>query len=1387
MTVAVEPQVDRVPMSRSQQNMYNGAVQAGDPGLYLIGKSFRLHPIELSAFLSALEAAVAANPLQLCVLEPAQEGAGHPELVRRLQFSDIATVAPDQDDLTARTAEQLVILWSDDLTTKPLVRYTVRTGPDGQVVGLDIQAHHLLFDGGAIGVIEADLGRRLSQPEDGEPAGVGEGLARIVAAHSRESAKAAESLRRFGAAIQSELSEAARHRGYGQGSGGTTVGAAKGVLLETVTLSGKAFDAIDALAETKQIPLNILVAAAAVAVDASLRQSTQTLLIHAVDNRFGEPGLDVATCLVNSVAHPVRFPVFASVEDVARSLDREYVKASRRRWLREEQYRRMYLAINRTAHVEALTFNFIRETCAPALRPYLSAAPYVTDIGPVEGMTVSCVADEDRRTLTLSIWHRNDVPSTSAHPWVAERIAAALGSMTAMWHMPIAMAVNEWFGIGPDGARRRGDDPAGPSPVAARAWFLNIESVAAQSLRGRRFVESWIAWLIAADVAPGDIVVCTDDDTDKTVDLLIACHLAGCGYSVCESETELAVRADSIVEHAAGITPHVIDVAATTPAALDASSRANVAERMDQVTRDGDLADKTAYIMATSGSTGQPKLVPVSHGALALFAHAACRAYGWRPQDRILQCAPLTSDISVEEIFAAAICGAEVVRSAAMKSGDVGALVRDIRVLRPTLIDLPTAVWHLLCEDDETLAAIGRSGVRQVIVGGEAIRTRAVEQWLKCPHSSNISIISSYGPTETTVVVTHLPITAGDGSDWLRVGSPVVPNTVFVAFGEIVITGAAVSAGYLGMHSESFGVVSTGGGTPLRAFATADRVVFDEDGFPSFAGRRDAIVKIAGRRIDTAAIIGRLAEDPAVADVDVAEHNGALAVWFQAREGSDDTESAARIRRQLVGLGVGSFFVVGVPSIPRKPNGKVDKDGLRTLPQFVEAAPDAAGADEVAAGLARIWSGLLGRQIGAESSLLAEGVGSLDLIRILPATRQHLGRELSVLDLISADSAAYLAAAGATVDELAALDFAADIAADLERMMNVRPAPTWCGNDSQVVDDGPIVVLGASGIVGTGFARATLELKREGSLRPEVILVTRSELPDGGPWPLLEGMSGVRIARLGAEFHPGMLDELLRASGASTLVNCIGNTNVLAPYRDIRDANVEWVSAAVDASTAAGTRLIHMSTFVVNVEAAEARVTDPREAVYPYAASKALAELVVAASPSELDFTLVRLPRVLGEAGQLGAGADILVSVVDACIALQAYPSVALTEEVTTGVTAARSILGMAACQSTLGRGVTVMRGLPVVYADLLHGFGLEKLGLEEWKRQLDRSDWAERNPRRWSVIDAWAGLGLRLGSLTYADYLAKHRTLSLDTASVTELSAIPTSIRDLLVQGSSR
>lgn len=1386
--------VDRIPLSRSQQNLYNGVLQDGDPALYLIGKKYRFHPVPLPGFLAALEAMVCENPVQLCVLEAPTTAEDYPHLVPRLQFGDIVRVRAGDQVHTADGDFELQRTWASGILDTALVRYTVWTDERGDVSSLDVHAHHIVVDGGATGIIEADLARHLARHlagESYEPHSPAAGLVKLAEAHRRERAKVEESLGRVADAVQRELTEDARLGVQGQGASGAPGAAAKGVLRETVTVSGDTFDAILRLSESEQVPLNVLVATAAVAVDASMRQSTETLLVHAVDNRFADPALNVATCLVNSVAHPVRFAPFASVRDVVRTVDRGYVKAVRRRWLREEHYRRMYLAINRTAHVEALTLNFIRETCAPALRPFLTETPLATDIGPVEGMTVATVLDEEQRALNLAIWDRADLPEPTTGPRVADRIATALEAMVRLWDQPIAMAVNDWFRVGADGSPDQSSTAIEATPPAP-SWFVAAGPRVNQTLARRPAIHRWVAWLVQNGSMPGDIIVLTDDNTDTTVDCLIACHLAGCGYSICDTSDQLPLRANAIAEHVEGATAHVADVTAVRlPEALDDDLSALADERIRQVAQDPSLGAKTAYVMPTSGSTGQPKLVRVSHGSLALFCAAVTESYGWGQQDTVMQCAPLTSDISVEEIFGATFCGAELVRTTAMKSGDFDGLARDLTANDITVVDLPTAVWHLLCEDGNAMDAIGQSRLRQIVIGGEAVRSAAVDKWLNSAAASGVSLVSSYGPTETTVVVTYLPITSDGASATptarLRLGRPIVPDTVFLAFGEVVIVGDLVSDGYLGVDDRNFGTVTTSDGSRLRAFATADRVILDDNGFPVFAGRKDDVVKVSGKRVDIAEIAKRISANPAVSDVAVELHNARLGVWFETartRAAAEDAETAARIRHVLLSSAVSSFFVVGVPNIPRKPNGKVDSDQLRTMPQLADAVRADADADEKAVGLAQVWSRHLGTVIQPGSSLLAEGIGSLDLIRILPDTRRFLGHQVSILDLISADTAANLVAdmAAATgADAWMDSETAAQIARDLEGV-RAPAASVEPGRGSAEA----ILVLGASGILGTGFAGAILDLKRSGARCPDVVLAARSEPCEHDPWVALRDVDGVRVERLPADFGAAEVDALLRDCNAGTVINCIGNTNVLVPYRDLRPANVELVSALVDVCAKRGVRLVQLSTFVVGADVTAPEVTDPRNAPYPYAASKALAELVVAGAAEALDFTIVRLPRVLGEDYQLRDSTDILVSVADACAALGAYPALTLTEEVTTGRAVAAAILGLVpevSGANELGRGVAVARGEAVNYAGLLSGFAPDELDVAEWKGRLDDSDWAKSNPRRWSVVDGWVSLGMRMGARSYAEYLADYPTLPLGLETVTELVAQPQPIATLLAQ----
>lgn len=121
---------------------------------------------------------------------------------------------------------------------------------------------------------------------------------------------------------------------------------------------------------------------------------------------------------------------------------------------------------------------------------------------------------------------------------------------------------------------------------------------------------------------------------------------------------------------------------------------------------------------------------------------------------------------------------------------------------------------------------------------------------------------------------------------------------------------------------------------------------------------------------------------------------------------------------------------------------------------------------------------------------------------------------------------------------------AAEIDDDLANLAPSLPYPAPSPSSERA---GTVVVFGASGILGTGFARAAAELRTHG-FDSELVLATTSTLPDVGPWRELPGVDGVRVEHI----SPQRIPELIRGTHAGTVVNAIGNTNVVVPYRELR-------------------------------------------------------------------------------------------------------------------------------------------------------------------------------------------------------------------------------------------
>ena len=219
-------------------------------------------------------------------------------------------------------------------------------------------------------------------------------------------------------------------------------------------------------------------------------------------------------------------------------------------------------------------------------------------------------------------------------------------------------------------------------------------------------------------------------------------------------------------------------------------------------------SNNLAYIIYTSGSTGKPKGVAIAHSSLVNFAQAAVGEYEINDQDRILQFASLSFDASVEEIYPCLIAGGTLVLRSEAMGYSPSLLLKKCSDYGITVLDLPTAFWHLLIEEliSNPDLQLPRS-IRLVIIGGEAVNPNKVTTWNRLV-GNTCQLINTYGPTETTVVATTYKIPQQlDNLSTIPIGKP-LPNIqtyildknlqpVSIGIpGELHIGGAGLARGY---------------------------------------------------------------------------------------------------------------------------------------------------------------------------------------------------------------------------------------------------------------------------------------------------------------------------------------------------------------------------------------------------------------------------------------------------------------------------------------------------------------------------------------------------------------------------------------------------------------
>jgi amino acid adenylation domain-containing protein len=428
--------------------------------------------------------------------------------------------------------------------------------------------------------------------------------------------------------------------------------------------------------------------------------------------------------------------------------------------------------------------------------------------------------------------------------------------------------------------------------------------------------------------------------------------------------------------------------------------------------------DHLVHVLYTSGSTGDPMGVAVTHRGVLGLALDSCWDGGG--QERILMLAPYAFGVSTYELWVPLLRGGHLVLAPPGRL-DVGVLRRLITEHQISAVHVTAGLFRVVADEAPECFA----GVREVLTGGDVISAKAVQQVLEaCPDTV---VRATYGATETAAFITNSPMRApysmgltvpvGRAMDNTRLHvldeqlRPLPAGEV----GDLYIAGDRLARGYYrrpGVTAERF-VADPFCETGQRMYRMGDQVRVRQDGLIEFVGRAGDQVKIRGYRVELAEVESVLARYPGLAHVvvvarEVEDGEKRLIAYVVAEAGQAQGEGLrAHAAELLPEYMVPSAFVM-LDSLPLTPNGKVDR---KALPEPVVAASSTYRAPQTARQeiLCSLFAEVLGvPRVGLDDSFFDLHGESLMAMRLVSSIQDRLNVELLVSDIFDAPTVAEL-------------------------------------------------------------------------------------------------------------------------------------------------------------------------------------------------------------------------------------------------------------------------------------------------------------------------------------------------------------------------------------------
>ncbi len=448
-------------------------------------------------------------------------------------------------------------------------------------------------------------------------------------------------------------------------------------------------------------------------------------------------------------------------------------------------------------------------------------------------------------------------------------------------------------------------------------------------------------------------------------------------------------------------------------AMIEQQSKLNLSTAVD--------AENLAYVMYTSGSTGEPKGTCIIHRGVVRLVRGNNYA-NFSPQEVFLQLAPISFDASTFEIWGSLLNGGKLVVFPSVQPSleELGEALKQHQI---NTLWLTAGLFHLMVEERiEDLKCL-----KQLLAGGDVLSVHHVEKVLS--ELKNCQLINGYGPTENTTFTCCYAISpTKELVNSVSIGRPIANTQVYLLDrhlqpvpigvpGELYIGGDGLARGYLNrpeLTREKF--IPNPFRNSERLYKTGDLARYLPDGNIEFIGRIDNQVKIRGFRIELGEIEAVLNNHPQIQQgvvivrEDITDNKRLVAYVVPEDESLKRNQLREDLKQKLPEYIVPSAFVF-LENFPLTPNGKIDRKAL-PVPDIDLIQQDnlILPRNTIELKLAQIWSKLFNiYPIGVTHNFFELGGDSLLAVRLMSQIQQQFQRNLPLATLFTSPTIEQLA------------------------------------------------------------------------------------------------------------------------------------------------------------------------------------------------------------------------------------------------------------------------------------------------------------------------------------------------------------------------------------------